>query len=273
VKCKFCGNEEPLPFKCSLCDGLFCSRHRLPENHECEESSKVSSFAQKTEKPITEVWPKIQTKSKHVPLFTLRQKHDYFWFSSKEIRHLVISALLVTGVGLSIFFQTFGLEFFPPSILFGLPLIFTLSFLAHELAHKLLAQYFGLWAEYRLTVVGAILTLISIISPIKIISPGTVMISGDLDRRIIGKTALVGPLTNIALSLMSIAVMFYSPDGLVNFVAGLSVSFNAWIALTNLLPFGMMDGLKVFWWNKIVWSLTFIASIALIVFSLTHVFA
>jgi Zn-dependent protease len=31
-------------------------------------------------------------------------------------------------------------------------------------------------------------------------------------------------------------------------------SFNAWIAMFNLLPFGVLDGQKIFDWNKIAWG-------------------
>ncbi|MBN2110892.1 MAG: rhomboid family intramembrane serine protease [Methanosarcinaceae archaeon] len=35
-KCWICGKEEPIPFKCRFCGKVFCSRHRLPEQHACE---------------------------------------------------------------------------------------------------------------------------------------------------------------------------------------------------------------------------------------------
>ena len=34
----------------------------------------------------------------------------------------------------------------------------TISFLTHEIAHKVTAQKAGLWAEFRLTTWGAVLT-------------------------------------------------------------------------------------------------------------------
>jgi Zn-dependent protease len=43
--------------------------------------------------------------------------------------------------------------------------------------------------------------------------------------------------------------------------------FNAWIALFNLIPFAMLDGLKIFTWDKRIWVLAFTMSVALAVFS------
>ncbi|WP_340818598.1 rhomboid family intramembrane serine protease [Methanolobus sp. WCC4] len=35
-KCWICGKEESIPFRCRFCDKVFCSKHRLPEQHACE---------------------------------------------------------------------------------------------------------------------------------------------------------------------------------------------------------------------------------------------
>jgi len=35
ARCSYCGKVEKMPFKCKFCGGVFCSSHRLPENHEC----------------------------------------------------------------------------------------------------------------------------------------------------------------------------------------------------------------------------------------------
>ena len=34
-ECTICGKIELLPFKCSYCGKIYCSAHRLPENHNC----------------------------------------------------------------------------------------------------------------------------------------------------------------------------------------------------------------------------------------------
>ena len=191
-----------------------------------------------------------------------------FGFSPKELRHLAIGTLLVAGVGLSYVLQ-YGSR---PQILAGLTITFTLAFLLHELSHKIQAQRLGLWAEFRLTMFGALITLISIFLPVfKIISPGAVMIAGPVSREIAGKTAIAGPLTNIVLSSMLLLSFFYLPLPLsVTVIVLWGAAFNAWIALFNLLPLGMMDGLKVFLWNKIIWGIAFIISSALTVVTYIH---
>ncbi len=98
------------------------------------------------------------------------------------------------------------------------------------------------------------------------------MIAGSIDRETAGKTAIAGPLTNIALSTIILAFALYPLDRSIQTVAMLSAAWNAWIALVNLIPFGMLDGVKVFMWNKTVWGTTFVASIALTIFTFINLY-
>ncbi len=254
MKCQRCGKEEVLPFKCQYCQGLFCAEHRLPENHGC-----------------TEIWrakrPKEQAPTPYEFKVTVQppRPSTKFGFSMIETRDLAISALLVSGVGLSLLGSSLLSR--PPSLVLILVLAFTASFLVHEMAHKITAQRFGLWAEFRLTLWGALITLISIISPLfKIISPGAVMIAGAADKDTIGKTAVSGPFTNLVICVGSLALTFIIPeDNLFFVVVVFAAAFNAFIAALNLIPFGMFDGWKVFRWSKLVWALAFISSVAITV--------
>lgn len=193
-----------------------------------------------------------------------------FWFSPTEIKHLTISALLVMGVGLSVFRVSNWYN--NPVILVVLALMFASIFLLHEIAHKLVAQHYGLWAEFRLFLIGAILTLFSVVSPIKFVAPGAVMIAGSASKDIVGKISVAGPLTNITLSLISLTVAFLLPGQSVQYVAMLSAAFNSWIALFNLIPIAMLDGLKVFKWNKVIWGETFALSATLTLLTFNYVF-
>lgn len=191
------------------------------------------------------------------------RRSSRFWFSPTETRHLSVSALLVMGVGLSM-----SLVFFPNSpveILLFAAFISPTSFLVHEIAHKLVAQHYGLWAEFRLTLFGAFITLLSIVSPFfKIISPGAVMIAGAANKETIGKTSLAGSLTNIVISFASFTLAFVAPTPFLE-IAVFCAVFNAMIAILNLMPIGILDGYKVFRWSKTVWALSFALSLILVI--------
>jgi len=185
------------------------------------------------------------------------QSSRIFWFSKTELKHLTIGALLVMAVGFT-YFLSIGPDILNLAIL---SIAFTLSFLLHELAHKFSAQYYNLWAEFRLTLQGALITLISVFLPFKLISPGAVMIVGSGTRETVGKTAISGPITNIIISTICITLTPFIPLFLI-------VAFiNALLAVFNLIPFGILDGLKVFNWNKLVWAVTFTVAVVLIAYT------
>jgi len=262
MTCEKCGKETFLPFRCQYCGGHFCSDHRLPENHECSRMDLARMSKEETQPVITQEPKSYQyTVTYPAQAQTIRRTR----FSLKEIQHLTLAALLVVGVGLSMvlfsgsFSGSHSVDFLMLTLF---TVIFTASFFVHEIAHKTTAQKYGLWAEFRMTSTGAILTAISVLSPIKFISPGAVMVSGYADRRRIGTISIAGPATNIVLSTAFLATGLLLP---VRYGATLMLgaAFNAWIALFNLIPFGVFDGLKVFVWDKRIWALAFTISLIL----------
>jgi Zn-dependent protease len=269
VKCQYCDKDVALPFKCTFCNQYYCTEHRLPENHECPEYWRARAPREQPQ-PIVVEEGREATRYEYKYTYKPPSIPRHFRFSLIEIRHLTLSALLVMGVGLSVVLQIRMDLVITPEILVSLAVVFTFAFILHELAHKLVAQRYGLWAEYRLTLLGALLTLLSIISPIKLISPGAVMIAGPMRKGIAGKTGLAGPLTNIVLSVVFTAL--YPLKGPIQTIAMMGTAFNSWIALQNLIPFGVLDGAKVFVWNKAVWGVAFIISIAFTIFTFVYLF-
>ncbi|KXB04909.1 hypothetical protein AKJ50_01900, partial [candidate division MSBL1 archaeon SCGC-AAA382A13] len=45
--CDYCGEEVTMPYTCGYCNGSFCPKHRLPENHACEGLDKLSEKSKK----------------------------------------------------------------------------------------------------------------------------------------------------------------------------------------------------------------------------------
>jgi Zn-dependent protease len=155
-------------------------------------------------------------------------------------------------VGVLVIIETPGFFLYGVNILFRIAGVIALAFILHELAHKLMAQHYGLWSEFRLNPFGALLSLLTLFSPIKIIAPGAVVIFGSRGTgEKWGKIALAGPLVNIIqLVVFTILSPFYP-------VLGYAAFLNAELAVFNLLPFSVLDGRKVFTWNKRVWVVVF----------------
>ncbi len=262
MQCHKCGRETFLPFQCPYCGGQFCSAHRLPENHAC---AKIDlARAAKQEDVVVYQAPKSYQYS--VTFGQPRMAKGKVYFSPKELKHLAVAAVLVMGIGLSsaLYPEVFGVADLSTLLsVFGVfAVILTASFLAHEIAHKVTAQKRGLWAEFRLTMWGAVVTLISVISPLfKIISPGAMMVSGSASLKETGEISLAGPAVNIIASAALFASAFIlSP---LSEVLLLAAFLNGFMAVFNLIPIGILDGFKIFNWDKRVWAAAFSASVAL----------
>jgi Zn-dependent protease len=258
MKCRKCGQETFLPFRCPYCGDQFCSEHRLPESHDCPRMDLAR--AQRQEDAVAAQAP--TSYEYKVTYGQPRRTTGRVYFSPKELKHLGIGTLLVIGISLS-----FGIGYTGSDwviVFSALAAVITFSFFIHEIAHKVTAQRRGLWAEFRLTLWGAILTCISILIPFKIISPGAVMISGPASMDDIGKISIAGPATNIILSTTFLGLTFVpSLPTLFSWVFAVGVFFNGFIAVFNLIPMGILDGYKIFHWNKTIWVLAFAVSIAL----------
>lgn len=127
-----------------------------------------------------------------------------------------------------------------------------LGFLLHELSHKLVAQRYGCVAEFRAWDQFLYLALgLAVLTGFIFAAPGAVMISGMITRRENGLVSAAGPATNYLLGLLFLGAGFILPSWASIFLIGYSI--NMWLGLFNLIPFGNLDGYKVFAWNKIVW--------------------
>jgi Zn-dependent protease len=191
-------------------------------------------------------------------------------FSTEELKQLLISLIVLSFafslilykseifIGDSSLFSSiynnYSLIFFFNSLL-----VVGLAFILHEeLGHKLVAQRFGYWAEYRTWKTGLILALMLALltkGGFVFAAPGAVMISAHtmfhhVDREKMGKIAVAGSVVNIILALIFIGLSLIFTSEL--FALGAQV--NVWLALFNMIPIGMLDGAKVLRWNRRVWA-------------------
>jgi Zn-dependent protease len=178
-------------------------------------------------------------------------------FTGREIRDLIISMLVIAGAfafilsGKNVGFTLFLLPY--TLIAAGL------GFLLHELAHKFVAIHYGFWAEYQVWPEGLILAIVvSAISNFVFAAPGAVYIHGQyISKEQNGKISISGPLTNIILALFFMALIPLLPENsLLWKFAGIGFLVNSFLALFNLIPFGIWDGAKIFRWNPVIWVVT-----------------
>lgn len=263
LKCQYCGQNVNLPFRCPFCGRYYCADHRLPEFHACQEI-KRGAFA--SERPLKELGKEIEEiLYEEKPSKAFRLFHGIS--SLREIVHLSLGTLIVALVGVSLVLE--DPRFLSHRLALFSAMILVLTFILHELAHKFTAKYYGLWAEFRLSLMGVVITLISIFLPlVKIVSPGTVVISGEATRGTIGKISLSGPIVNIILSMTFLALSSLFNADILGVLLAQGSFINAFVALFNLMPFSILDGVKVIWWNKYFWTMSFLSSLMLVAINL-----
>lgn len=181
--------------------------------------------------------------------------------SNTELLHILISWLAIS-YAFAILLMWFKLGRRPPTedLLNGIanPLVISLftvgiSFIVHEMSHKVVAQRYGSWAEFRMSPFMLFLMLILVYDfGILFAAPGAVMIyGGNVGRRESGRISLAGPLSNLLLGLAFFPLL--SETGILYEIGRYGVMVNITLALFNMIPFGIFDGRKVWVWNKLVY--------------------
>lgn len=247
VKCDYCGEEEFMPFRCKYCGGYFCSEHRLPEMHNCTGDYQYSRSTTGNARFNTTGYSYTSP----------RRARSLGIFGRNEIRDLGIGLGVIMLILLSSYWRVL---FQSPIFLISALLIYGLAFILHELAHKFTAQRLGYWAEFRIHQQGIMLTLLSLISPLKIIAPGAVMIGNIANWDHYGKVSIAGPMTNIGLGIIFFMIALMTGNPMINNLAVLGMNINASLALFNLIPFGVFDGAKIIRWNRIIWGVAILAA-------------
>lgn len=138
------------------------------------------------------------------------------------------------------------------------------AFLLHEMAHKVVAQRFGYWAEFRASPL-MLLIAVALAYDIGLIfaAPGAVHIFGpNISRRENGIISIAGPLSNMIVAF-AFAPLWLFGEGIVGDIGFYGTLINAALAIFNLLPVGILDGRKVWRWNKLIYLSAALASAAL----------
>ena len=195
-----------------------------------------------------------------------------FKFTGKEIRDLIIS-FIVIALGFSILYSNKNFD----DLIFYFPIVAVgvgAGFIFHELGHKFAAMHYGYWAEYQLWPTGLLIALVSSFFGFIFAAPGAVYIySQGMKDSENGIVSLAGPVVNIALGLIFLAIL--SSIGSITdytsyilaLICLLGTRINFFLATFNLLPIPPLDGSKVMAWSLPIWIIAFaISAILLIVF-------
>lgn len=185
--------------------------------------------------------------------------------SDVEINDL-LKAWIVVSIAFTVLHNGFSFNLSTLLILLLSAVTVGSGFLLHELAHKIVAQKYHCWAEFRADNMMLMLALFSSMFGFLFAAPGAVMIYGPhIDKRQNGIISVVGPLTNYLFALAFLILLFVSIHPYIHAIALYGFLINSWIGLFNMVPFLNFDGAKIFRWNYFVWGAMVCTGIGLMV--------
>lgn len=180
------------------------------------------------------------------------------YFTSHEIRDIIISLLIISGLFAYIFSRgapdtlSVFVSYFPIALV-----AVGLGFLLHELAHKFLAIRYGFQAEYKMWLDKLVFAIVLAFAlGIVFAAPGAVYVYGNLSRKENGKISIAGPLTSIFLALIFLFLLQFNVSLILLQLFFMGFFVNSFLAVINLLPVWGLDGKKVLEWNPGIWLAT-----------------
>lgn len=185
--------------------------------------------------------------------------------SDAEINDLVKAWLLVS-LAFTLLLNGFSFGVGTVMILLIAAVTVGTGFLLHELAHKLVAQHYHCWAEFRADNTMLLFALFSSLLGFLFAAPGAVMIYGPhITPRQNGIISAVGPLTNYLFALFFLALLYIVPTPFLQATGEYGFMINSWIGVFNMIPFMNFDGAKIFKWNYFIWGAMVCAGVGLLI--------
>lgn len=190
--------------------------------------------------------------------------------SETEIRHLLI-AWFAIALAFTIVLYRWNYDLNLPSIFAISAVTVGLAFIFHELAHKVVAQRYGAWAEFRMTPFMLLVAVLTAFAGFIFAAPGAVMISKQyLTRAESGKIAVAGPMMNVILAFLFFALLSLVDHEMVELIGRFGMLINAWLAVFNMIPVSVLDGRKVLAWDKWVYVVALALAIAVLVVNIVQ---
>ncbi len=169
------------------------------------------------------------------------------------------------GTSLAFAISVLGGQIFSLNFLYALAVAAVttgIGFLLHELAHRVVARYFGAQAHFVANDAWLLISIAMAFAGMFLAAPGAVWHRGALTLRQGGLIALAGPATNLALALLFLVGSALLPGSAnlfgvrLSYVCQIGYSINAWLGLFNMIPAGPFDGAKVLAWDWRVFGVT-----------------
>ena len=210
------------------------------------------------------MWPQYE--------YNRRRSRGLLSFGPQEKRDIGISVTVLT-ISFAFAFSNgiYGLRDTHSFLVYTLPVAFLAvitGFFLHEMGHRMLARYYGCWAEFRMWSAGLLLALFTSFAGVVFAAPGAVYISGMINREQNGKISAAGPFMNFLVAVCMFPIIVFA-DPFIGSIAYFVALINIFLGGFNMIPFPPLDGYKVFKWGILQYlGLLFLIAGAYVVLSL-----
>lgn len=266
-ECQFCDDNVSMPYTCSLCSSKHCSKHRLPESHDC---SNISHFS-------TDVYRKQKIEKSRMPLNTITFADSYgspmyggqpgTWTSGNVNKDVVIGGLIL-GIASAMyhFIKHQNFEVVLGSLIYGVFGLLTIFQF-----RKALAKRYEIVTMFMLWPIGIALTIITSILDFHFLAFGYFINKESSSLR---SEAVVG-----YGSAISIFILYIFGNILIEitqnaFIHGFALAADTFIffGLINVLPFNFLDGKKMYEYNNRNYFIFMITMVFTVVYLAVNVF-
>ena len=197
-------------------------------------------------------------------------------FTRNEVRDLLIALIVlsfcfaIASVGL----DAHGIFSIFPIVMVGVGI----GFILREIGQKYAAMRDGFEAEFKLWPIGLLIAFVTAFIGMVFAFPGEIRTHPDqIADDINGKIGVAGPLANMLLALIFIAIAaliypFSLNSGfihLIYLICTVGFSVNSFLAAFNLLPIYSLDGIKVLKWDAKIWIVVFAIAVIMMLSSIT----
>ena len=304
AECEFegCSKREALPFRCKYCGKSFCTQHRLPENHECDklhlgkspisklndveildDDSVIEGISLPLEERITtydfnddDSESVYYTTDVNGQVYSVRPSEqttrDRAFFSRVGDAFTIGNEAINILIGVLVVLLSFG---FTAKFMSALPwkyvgyisIIILGTYLFTILPQKLLAKRFGFTSKFLLTRIGLLFSLITIISPIKYLSPGILMIPEIqfIPKKRAAFIGMIGILINLSLSICFMFLGIFLVDLTLSnlFIAGSFIAVQ--FTILDLIPFNFSSGKRILDWKWPVYLVLILSAVGVLI--------
>ncbi|MCE7735316.1 MAG: hypothetical protein GPJ54_10595 [Candidatus Heimdallarchaeota archaeon] len=262
MECNYCKDNVSMPFTCSLCSQKHCSKHRLPETHECTNVGVYNTDSYRKQKLAKSRLPRnvISTDS-------ISSGGGYgvgrgnYWSSGDRNKDVLYAGLLIGFVSIMRFIFDLSLVLIPGVMIFSIFGMFSIYFVRRRSA-----KAYGLDTRFMFWPIGIALTLIFSLFRSFWILIGYFFIEGEGTLESRGRIGIISTLTSMGVFFVGqiiIAIFPFMEDTGFIIPSGIFLL----ISLLNMIPLWGLDGQHLLAWEpKYYWPMLITTLLSVILF-------